>query len=97
MICTHRVNPIAELRFLVALPRTRDLLFFAKHLFFAAMVALPLLRRGGHLYRCSLSWVGAGQVWAVTFVAPIKTKTAASPPMRDLSFRAKNLCVPATR
>ena len=36
MICTHGINPIAELRFLVALPWTRDLLLFAKHLFAAA-------------------------------------------------------------
>src|SRR5262249_51719803 len=37
MICTHGINPISELRFLVALPRTRDLLLFAKHLFAAAI------------------------------------------------------------
>jgi hypothetical protein len=41
MICTHRLNPGCRIsRFLVALPRSGDLLLFAKHLFVAAMVAI---------------------------------------------------------
>jgi|SRR5215813_11894502 len=40
MICTHRINPISELRSLVALPPVLDLLLCAKHLFIAAMAAI---------------------------------------------------------
>jgi hypothetical protein len=41
MICTHRLNPGCRIsRFFVALACIPDLLFCAKHLFVAAMVAI---------------------------------------------------------
>src|SRR5262245_24765435 len=53
---------------------------------------IALLRRGGHLSRCSLSWVGAGQVWAVTFVAPIKTKKLPLCPLCGTCHSAPKIC-----
>jgi hypothetical protein len=48
MVCTHRLNPGCRIsRFLVALPRSGDLLLCAKHLFFAAMAAIVLAEAQG--------------------------------------------------
>jgi hypothetical protein len=78
MIYTHRINPIAELRSLVASPPVRDLLLCAKHLFVAAIVGGPT--PGGSIAAASTFGAGVVSLQLMKGLAMSRTITHMNPP-----------------